>query len=240
MDWDDLAVRPGDFHDAGRIGAKLPWLKTALITTQYLPAEGQKEKGPHGKHFGNVISKDQWKRLAKAAEHPGSPLRQVEEFLSYLAGMYLKCEELDGGKVAVEIPAAFVRTVKCVLLAKDLDKDAIDIGKVEGKLRLALAPATLPPPFVASAEEAKGETPKKSKAATPVQPDTLPALTFEGGNVIEDTSVLARAKNLALGCRVCAVRMVRGVRKGGQGTLLAMAKEAKVAWGRRRPGRCQG
>ena len=48
--------------------------------------------------------------------------------------------------------------------------------------------------------------------------------------MIEDTSVLARAKNLSLDCRVIAVRVVRGVRKGGQGTLLALGKEAKVEW----------
>ena len=136
-----------------------------------------------------MVSKEQWARLAKAADHPESPLVQVEGFLSYLAGMYLKGGALDGGKVALEVPAAFVRTVKKVLQAKDLEQDPIDIGRVEGKLRENLAPAILPPPFAAPEEEEKAEKPKKSSAATPVQPDTLPALTFEGGNVIEDTSV---------------------------------------------------
>ena len=117
--------------------------------------------------------------MAKAADHPERPLMQVEAFLSYLAVMYLKAGDLGSGKVALEVPAAFVRTVKAVLLSKDLDQHPIDIGKVEGKLREKLAPAILPPPFVAAAEDDTGEKPKKGQVATPVQPDTLPALTFE-------------------------------------------------------------
>ena len=49
-------------------------------------------------------------------------------------------------------------------------------------------------------------------------------------NVADHVGVLARAKNLELGCRVAAVRAVRGVRKGGQGILRGLAKEATVEW----------
>ena len=55
VDWGVLAVRPGYFHTAGRLSAKLPWLKVALITAQYLPPDDKKEKGPYGKHFGTVV-----------------------------------------------------------------------------------------------------------------------------------------------------------------------------------------
>ena len=45
-----------------------------------------------------------------------------------------------------------------------------------------------------------------------------------------DVSVLARAKSLDIGCRVTAVRQVRGVKKGAQGTLKGLGKEALVMW----------
>ena len=43
-------------------------------------------------------------------------------------------------------------------------------------------------------------------------------------------AILARAKNLALGCRVTSVRAVRSIRKGAQGLLMALGKEALVKW----------
>ena len=47
--WDDLTVRPGEFHEAGKISPELAWLKVALIAAQDLPPEGKMEKGPYGK-----------------------------------------------------------------------------------------------------------------------------------------------------------------------------------------------
>ena len=78
IDWDEQAVRPGDFHLAARVRAKLPWLKVALITAQYLPPEDKFEKGPFGKKFGNLVTKDQWERLGKASGGSDSPLGQVD------------------------------------------------------------------------------------------------------------------------------------------------------------------
>ena len=42
--------------------------------------------------------------------------------------------------------------------------------------------------------------------------------------------VLARAKRLELGCRVAALRGVRSIRKGAEGTLVSLGKEAAVCW----------
>ena len=67
-------------------------------------------------------------------------------------------------------------------------------------------------------------------SAAAIEPDNLPALNFAEGAVVKDVSVLARAKNLAIGCRVEAVRSVRGVMKGARGTLKGLGKEALVPY----------
>ena len=233
--WDDLCVRPQDYHQAARVHASLPWFKCALITAQYFPPENkQLDRGLAGKVYGNMINKEGWEKCAKLDPGPAgvdTPIRQVETFLGYLATMYLgPSSGLPHEKVTLEIPAAFARTAKAVLLAKDMDEAPIDLKRIEWKLRQKLLPATLPPAFSGCDDEDQVEKPKKNSAATSVQPDTLPALTFDGGGVIEDAAVLARVKKLELGGRVCAIRAARGIRKGGQGTLLALTKEAKVAW----------
>ena len=176
-----------------------------------------------------MITDTQWEKIAKATPTAESPLGKAEAFLSYLAGMYLKSEALPQEQLSVEIPAAFARVARAVLLSKEMDTSPIDIAKVEAKLRQKLAPAILPPPFASVDEEAEAEKPTKSNAGTPVQPDSLPPLAFEGGSVVEDVAVVARAKNLELGCRVAALRAVRGILKGSQGTLLALGKAARVA-----------
>ena len=177
-----------------------------------------------------MITDTQWDKIAKATPTEESPLGKAEAFLSYLAGMHLHSEALSREQVSVEIPAAFARVARAVLLSKEMDKSPIDIAKVEAKLRQKLAPATLPPAFSSVDEEEMEEKPMKSSARTPVQPDSLPPLAFEGGSVVEDVAVVARAKNLELGCRVAALRAVRGILKGSKGTLLALGKEAKVVW----------
>ena len=143
--WDTIAVRPADFHLAARVGGSLPWLKVALLTAQYFPPEGRIVEGPNQKNYGNLISKTDFERIAKGA---GPSLGRAEAFLAYLAGIYLKSGDLPREKLAVEIPAAFARTARAVLLAKDLDADdAVCVEKVETKLREKLAPGELPPPL---------------------------------------------------------------------------------------------
>ena len=48
--------------------------------------------------------------------------------------------------------------------------------------------------------------------------------------MVEDIAVLVRAKNLVIGCRVSAARAVRQVKKGGEGHLVTLDKEALVCW----------
>ena len=88
-------------------------------------------KAQSGRKLGRYLKKEQWERLGTAPGGKGSPLAQVEIFLQYLATMYMKSGSTEGGQVEVEIPGAFVRVVKAVMLTKDLDKDTVGIGKVE-------------------------------------------------------------------------------------------------------------
>ena len=129
-------MRPADYHAASRINAGLPWLKVALLTAQYFPPEGNTLAGPLGKSYGNLVAKGEWERLAKAS---AGSLMQTEAFLSYLVEHYMKPEGVPAEKLAVEIPAAFARTARAVLLARDLEKDPINLEKVwsvlDGRVR---------------------------------------------------------------------------------------------------------
>ena len=88
------------------------------------------------------MAKAEWERLAKASK--GS-LAQPETFLAYLIENYMKPAVVPAEKLAVEIPAAFARTAKALLLARDLEKDEIGLEKVETKLRQMLEPGPFPP-----------------------------------------------------------------------------------------------
>ena len=64
--WDEIAVRPSDYHYVSRLDPSCPWLKVALLTGQYFPPEGRRTEGPYGKHYGNLFSKTDFDRIAKA------------------------------------------------------------------------------------------------------------------------------------------------------------------------------
>ena len=158
-------------------------------------------------------------------------LTNVEAFLAYLTEKYMVCAGLSQEKLAVEVPAAFARTARAVLLTKDLDTSAVDVRKIETKLREKLGGEGLPPPFEEpEMEDAKAKPDQARARSGAIAPDTLPSVTFENGSAVEDSVVLARAKGLELGCRVAAFRAVRSIRKGGEGTLVALGKEALVCW----------
>ena len=241
--WDTLAVRPADYHAAARINANLPWVKVALLTAQYFPPDGKTIAGPYGKSYGNLLGKAEWDRLQKASAGSSAlekkprgfwpnactALEQTEHFLSYLVEQYMKPEGVPAEKLAVEIPAAFARTARALLLARDLEKDEIGLEKVETKLRQMLEPGPFPPRFTAVTTPERVAKAKPASAAA-IEPDNLPALNFAEGAVVQDVSVLARAKKLAMGCRLSAVRPVRGVKKGARGTLMGLGREALVEW----------
>ena len=168
--WDTLAVRPADYHAAARINAHLPWVKVALLTAQYFPPDGKTIAGPYGKSYGNLLGKAEWDRLQKASAGSSAQekkprgflgnactaLEQTEHFLSYLVDQYMKPNKVPAERLAVEIPAAFARTARALLLARDLDKDEIGLAKVETKLRQMLEPGPFPPPLHGCDDPRKG------------------------------------------------------------------------------------
>ena len=142
----------------------------------------------------------------------------------------MKPNKVPAERLATEIPAAFARTAKQLLLARDFDKEEIGLEKVETKLRQMLEPGPFPDRFTTVTTPEKVAKKTKPDNAAAIVPDDLPALNFAEGSVVQDASVLARAKNLAVGCRVEAVRSLRGIKKGARGTLKGLGKEALVPY----------
>ena len=226
--WDEIAVRPSDFHYMSKVAFACPWLKIALLTAQYFPQPDCVIAGPFGKNYGNMLTQKDLERIARA---PSASLARAEAFLTYLVTTYMT-KNLSCEKLAIEIPGAFMRTARAVLMCRELDKGDVDLLKVEQKLRQKLDAGDLPEPFNAGADESKDA--KKDGQTTKVPsilPDSLPTLEFNDMGLVENVAVLARAKNLTLGCRVTAIRAVRSIRKGGGGVLKALhTKDALVTW----------
>ena len=82
---DRIAVRPQDFAAAAALPAEVPWLKVALLATQYMSPENRQRQGTRGRMFGNVIGKDQWDKLPKAK---AADLEQAEAFLRSVLDRY--------------------------------------------------------------------------------------------------------------------------------------------------------
>ena len=135
--------------------------------------------------------------------------------------------------MSLEIPVAFARVSKAVLLTKIEQGEDVDLTKVELKLRerLELKQDEVPLPFqdlIDTSKAGKHQKGQGQSANSAIQPDALPALRFQDGQVMSDAASLARAKNLEIGGRVTAIRNVRGIKKGAEGHLLALDKEAMV------------
>jgi len=140
----------------------------------------------------------------------------------------METNELPPEKLAQEVPMAFVRTARAVLLTKDLVQNEVELTKVELKLRQALGEGGLPSSFHTMVEDVKVD--KKDQASSSIKPDALPSVSFEDGLVVEDVAVQARARMLVVGGRVTCVRACRGVRKGSFGTLVDLSKTPMVKW----------
>ena len=98
--------------------------KDCSLDCAVFPPDGRVTPGPFGKAYGNFFGKGDLDRIARAS---GVSLTNVEAFLAYLPEKYMVCAGLSQEKLAVEIPAAFARTARAVLLTKDLDTSAVDV-----------------------------------------------------------------------------------------------------------------
>ena len=98
-------------------------------------------------------------------------------------------------------------------------------------MREKLGAANLLEAVLKSKEAATPAPTKNSAKSSAIVPDNLPALTFDGGAVVQDCGLVARSRGLMLGCRVKAARKARGIKQGAEGVLVALlGKEATVKW----------
>ena len=186
-------MRPSDFHQLSRLDASFPWLKIALLAAQYFAPSNRLIRGPFGKSYGKFLGKTEFEKIAKATR---STLSKIEQLLSYLVEVYMEATELTPEQLAQEVPMAFVRTARAVLLTKDLIKDEVDLIKVEVKLREALGAGGLPVPFHTGVGVEGVKVVKKDQAMSSIQPDTLPSVSFEDGQAVENVAVQARARRV--------------------------------------------
>ena len=197
-----------------------------MLAGQYFPGN-RLIKGPFGKSYGNFLGKTEFEKVNRATR---PTLQKVEQFLIYLVEVYMEAPGLTPDKLAIEVSMSFVRTARAVLLTKDLIKDEVDLIKVEVKLREALGAGGLPVPYHTGVGVEGVKVVKKDQAMSSIQPDTLPSVSFEDGQAVENVAVQARARKVVVGGRVQSVRAVRSIRKGSYGTVVALTKEPMVKW----------
>ena len=112
VNWDVLCVRPADYCSAAHMHAEVPWCKVACLAAQYLPPEGHVKPGPLGKSYGELLLKADWDKLEQAGSGASlTRLKEADSFLVYFWNAYRKCEGICPKKLALELPAAFVRVL---------------------------------------------------------------------------------------------------------------------------------
>ena len=226
VEQDIMAVKPSCFGQAAKIAPQAPWLKTALLCTQYMSQESCQEKGVGNKMFGVQISKKHW---AKFQACSGAELLSIESFLAKVFGNYRNLSGTSEQALGRELPGFFVRVGKRCLLAENMADVEQDFAKLEMKLREQFPMADLPPPVVADLETPVAK--KRKVAAFEIVPDEGPALAFAGDSVISNMHCEARALGFAMGCGVSCSRSVHGVKKGTQGVIVGFLDNAiEVLW----------
>ena len=227
VDVDAVTVRPGDMHLLANFHPSLLWFKVMLLTMQYFSQPEKFAPGPGGKNYGQQISKADFERLTKV---PFEILQPVEKFLQQIVSTYSEknMPEASPETVAKELPAAFLRLAKQVLLCKDFTvSDCIPYGKVEQKLRENLKLSKLPEPV---AKAAAPEPVAKAAAKGTITPNITPALKFDSQGVVQDCIALARSRGLHVGVKVKCLKDLRGIKKGAFGVIVGIENEIKVKW----------
>ena len=221
VDQDVMAVKPSCFAAAAKIAHQAPWVKVALICTQYMSQDTCLEKGLGGKSFGVQVTKKQWQKFQafSAAE-----LLKLEGFLSAIFAKYRALSNTSEETLGRELPAFFVRVGKRCLMAEAVEKISEDFGKLEAKLREQLPVAALPTPVVDCAiADAVRPSEDKSRKGNVIVPDSGPTLAFEGDNLVCNMHSEARDAGFCIGGGVSCSRSVRGVKKGTFGVVVGFA-----------------
>ena len=225
VDQDVMAVKTTCFAAAAKIAPQAPWVKIALLCTQYMSQDSHLEKAG-GKTYGVQVSKKQWDKFQRFS---GDELLKLELFLSAVFAKYRSLSGTSEEALGRELPGFFVRVGKRMLLADDLSVVEADFDKLENKLREQLPCSNLPPPVCdLQKPPAAGaaENADKKRKADAIVPDDRPALAFAGDSVVVDMHCEARALGFTKGCGVRCTRHVQGVKKDTEGVINAFAEDA--------------
>lgn len=214
-----VAVQPADFLAVSRLPASVPWLKVALLATQYMSPEGRLKAGPRGRFFGAALDRAVWDRLKRAT---ATQLEVAETFLRSVLDRYAleRMTGLSNEAWMRDIPALFVRVASQVALAKDLDMLSANFHKAESKLRESWAAkgVALPAPIThggscGSTDSTHGGScgAAVTGRAKPPTPEG-PALTFVEGQLVPlDLPAQAQSKGFLPGVPVLCVVKHQGV-----------------------------
>ena len=235
VDFDVMAIKPQDFNSVSKMHPTLPWLKIAVLAVQYTCPLERCSPGPHGTHFGNLIGKADFDKLAKADI---TALAKVEKFVKHCMETYVvkAMPEVSEETHAREMSAFVTRVGKALILSKDVVQDPPNLAKVESKLRSQLKTTNLPPPVLDLSGLDNGESCVKKSGAScsttkgKVEVDSTPGLVFEGQEIVADNVVKARQLNLLVGARVVCCREARGIRKGALGRISEIGRDILVMW----------
>ena len=225
VDQDVMAVKTTCFAAAAKIAPQAPWVKIALLCTQYMSQDSHLEKAG-GKTYGVQVSKKQWDKFQRLS---GAELLKLETFLSAVFAKYRSLSGTSEEALGRELPGFFVRVGKRMLLADDLSLVEADFDKLENKLREQLPCSNLPPPVVdlhKPPAAGAAENADKKRKADAIVPDERPALAFAGDSVVIDMHCEARALGFTKGCGVSCTRHVQGVKKDTEGVINAFAEDA--------------
>ena len=236
---DRIAVRPQDFAAAAALAPEVPWLKVALLATQYMSPDNRLREGTRGRAFGNVIGKDMWEKMRKAK---AADLEPAEAFLRSVRDRY-SLEAVRGVSRSSwfeAVAAIFVKVASLVACAKDFAQVPAGFTKVEDKLveKLTRPGIVLPerltqraPPATAGAvaKPTAGAVGKTTAGAVgePLA-DTGPPLTFVGGKLVHDFANEARCKGLVPGASVRCEKAHPGVDEGVYGQVEALHEDRVV------------
>ena len=229
---DRVAVRPSDFAAAAVLPPSVPWLKVALLATQYMSPPERRKPGPRGRSFGSSIEKTTWERLKKAT---AAVLEPAEAFLRTILDRYSleKVAGVSRQQWGRDIPALFVKVATQVVLAKDLGQVASNFGRIELRLRESFGRSMPNLPAPINHGGSCGEAAKihgascggKSTEGVSGPPQEAPPLNFVEGKLVADFAATAQGAGLIPGAAVRCVVAHPGVEVGMVGVVDRMTAE---------------
>ena len=138
VDVDTVSVSPKDFQRAAKAApATCPWVKVALLCTQYMSPQDKMLDGPSGKRFGQQLARADWIRFGAAKV---AHMEAVESFLCRVVELYSASTlpDVPAEVLSRELPAFVVRVGTSLMKEKDRAKFPNSFGQAEATLRRKL------------------------------------------------------------------------------------------------------